>query len=486
MARILVAGTEGWCRSITSRLESCGHEVVCAHDALDAAELALDAPTAAIITQSVLARASGAQLCRLVQAELPHGELPVVVMSDGTDDPGAAYEARAAGAIAHVRDVEGLLRALPGIVARPLLSPPPRRASRRELGGRLSAVLDRALRDGEIAADVRALASAESLERMFEGLVSLASQVVPYAWLGLVIAGDSPSFLLHAATEDHDAEAEARAALGIDATQSCTTVRTAASRRAVPREVDAQDAIEVPIFFGDALVGQLAVKLTTAKDADARRTVGLVAHELGGPLRIMTLLEQVQRQAATDALTGLLNRRAFLDLVTREHARSMRNGAPTSFLVVDIDHFKRVNDVHGHPAGDAVLTGVARVFAETTRATDVVSRWGGEEFVIALPQTDMRDAQSMAERVRAQLERTAHLLPGGASLMVTVSIGFATAYAPWSIEQVLAAADAALYEAKSGGRNRVRPVSSSLRPDSAQKCCTAGVGRVVPARPLPS
>lgn len=155
-------------------------------------------------------------------------------------------------------------------------------------------------------------------------------------------------------------------------------------------------------------------------------------------------------------MTGLTNRRAFLDLVGREQSRAARYSQHTSFLVVDIDHFKRVNDVHGHLAGDAILRGVARALGRATRTTDIVCRWGGEEFVIALPQTDLEGALSAAERVRAEIEATSHALPAGSSLTVTASIGAASAATtPWTLEAVLAKADAALYEAKRAGRNRV-------------------------------
>jgi len=171
---------------------------------------------------------------------------------------------------------------------------------------------------------------------------------------------------------------------------------------------------------------------------------------------IKKIIEQVQQQASTDPLTGLLNRRAFLELVAREQTRAARYNLPTTFLMVDIDHFKRINDVYGHPAGDAVLRGVARSFAGSTRTTDIICRWGGEEFVVALPHTDGDDALVAADRIRQRIEQATHDIPGGGSLSVTASIGLSTGVVgTWTVDEMLAAADEALYEAKHTGRNRV-------------------------------
>lgn len=453
MARILVVGAVSWRETVGASLVAAGHEVLSSGDGFEATEIALGTPTSAIVTQSRLDGISGHQMCRLVGAERLFRGIPVVVVSSGID-PDAAFQARAAGAAAHVEDTEGILRVLPGILARSQPEPTTRKVDRAMLVRRLSLVLDRALRDGEIAAEVRALASVDGIETMFEGLVDIAAQVLRYRWLGLLVNGEASSFLLHAAEDDPTAEEEAREALGLGTKRSCMSARRAHLRPTSTSDGD-HEAIEVPIFFGDSQVGQLAVMLPPSRDGDAKRAVGLIAYELGGPLKIMGLLEQVQRQAATDLLTGLLNRRAFLALAESERARSERYGGPISFLMLDVDYFKSVNDVHGHSAGDAVLRGIARALEDTTRATDIVCRWGGEEFVIALPHTPLADALVVAERIRACVEATTHELPGGASLRVTASIGASAAVTTWSPDQLIGQADAALYEAKATGRNRV-------------------------------
>ncbi len=173
---------------------------------------------------------------------------------------------------------------------------------------------------------------------------------------------------------------------------------------------------------------------------------GLVIFKLGGQLR---------RAARHDRLTGLLNRHAMDDVLTLERQRARRMGPPFSALMVDIDHFKQVNDRLGHAAGDHTLRTVAQHLRRHLRATDVVSRWGGEEFLVLLPATSRAEASHLAEKLCEGVRR----LPipwGGEDLRCTVSIGVAQWRAAGDTsDALLARADQALYCAKNGGRDRV-------------------------------
>jgi two-component system cell cycle response regulator len=166
---------------------------------------------------------------------------------------------------------------------------------------------------------------------------------------------------------------------------------------------------------------------------------------------------RLEALAVTDGLTGLLNRRAFDKLLVSEVQRSLRYKVPIVVLLLDIDHFKHVNDNYGHPMGDQVLRNVSRVISAAVRATDFVARFGGEEIAVILTQTPLEGAVDVAERLRAQIEATAHEHQGKA-LFKTASFGLA-AYdgSGDSIhpEGLLERADQALYAAKHGGRNRV-------------------------------
>ena len=161
--------------------------------------------------------------------------------------------------------------------------------------------------------------------------------------------------------------------------------------------------------------------------------------------------EQLAELALHDPLTGLANRRKFAERFEYDMARASRAGLPLSLLMVDIDHFKAINDSHGHIVGDACLKDLAARLASNVRAVDLVARFGGEEFVVLLPEMSARQSLIAAERIRAQVE--AH--PVGVVAM-TVSVGAATdAGEALEMEQLLARADEAVYRAKHEGRNRV-------------------------------
>ncbi|MBB5203062.1 diguanylate cyclase (GGDEF)-like protein/PAS domain S-box-containing protein [Inhella inkyongensis] len=168
---------------------------------------------------------------------------------------------------------------------------------------------------------------------------------------------------------------------------------------------------------------------------------------------VVRLREQLREQAIRDALTGLFNRRHFNELAEKELARSRRHGHPTALVMLDIDHFKRINDTHGHPAGDTVLQRVAELLRAQMRLEDTPARVGGEEFALLLPRTDAAAASVLAERVRCAVREAEGLLPDGGR--VTISLGVAVTQGEHKLEALYAAADAQLYRAKQSGRDRV-------------------------------
>ena len=182
------------------------------------------------------------------------------------------------------------------------------------------------------------------------------------------------------------------------------------------------------------------------------------------------LYAQVQEQARTDALTGLNNRGEFQRQLKEEEERSRRYNRPLSLLMFDIDHFKRVNDTHGHQAGDEVLRALAVRLREQIRPVDHAARYGGEEFVVILPETTNEGALALAERLRMAVAGTAVPVAEGRTISVTISIGVATFSADAGSETALiAAADTALYAAKEGGRNRVSRYEPALGQAAAQE-----------------
>ncbi len=205
------------------------------------------------------------------------------------------------------------------------------------------------------------------------------------------------------------------------------------------------------VFGVVGLVGRAESEFTEHQRALVDRFVG----QASAILELALIKEFEEENAIHDGLTGLYNRRYFNERLEAEMKRSQREETPLSLLILDVDHFKRVNDTHGHPAGDLVLQKVAEIVGREVRTMDIACRYGGEEFAVILPACSQSEAQAVAERVRKRVGETP-AGTGGPPVQVTVSVGVATFPQPFSsLTGLLKGADQALYSAKTKGRNRV-------------------------------
>ncbi len=178
-------------------------------------------------------------------------------------------------------------------------------------------------------------------------------------------------------------------------------------------------------------------------------------------LRLNTTLRRLQLDIigellTTDSLTGCATRRGMMQRLREEQERSLRIQRPCCLCLLDFDRFKRINDDHGHPAGDAVLAQGMRFVTSVLRKYDSIYRYGGEEFLICLPGTPLKEAAVVVERIRAGLERLPIRLPGGDTLFITASFGIAEMNPRQPVEEGIAIADMALIRAKEQGRNQIQ------------------------------
>ena len=185
----------------------------------------------------------------------------------------------------------------------------------------------------------------------------------------------------------------------------------------------------------------------------ALASVLLVDNLLASRRKLRRANEDLDRLARIDSLTGLYNRRQAQAALEAALATAHRHGQPLSVLMIDVDHFKQVNDIHGHQVGDEVLCCVARTVSSALRAEDTVGRWGGEEFLALLPSTGSAGAHEVAQRLGAAVA-SAPALVGGEAIPISVSVGAAT-LRDGQGESLVADADEAMYAAKQAGRNRV-------------------------------
>jgi diguanylate cyclase (GGDEF)-like protein len=188
-------------------------------------------------------------------------------------------------------------------------------------------------------------------------------------------------------------------------------------------------------------------------------------------LRTLGDFRRLASQATTDPVTGVANRRSFDEELALEWRRAERVGESLALILVDVDNFKQINDSYGHQSGDLMLAKIGRLLSSRVRQIDFAARYGGEEFAILVPESDLAGARTLAQRLRREIARARVELPGVGELHVTASFGVAEKSDLRRAEELIAAADDALYDAKKRGKNRVSmrrprvasPLSRSVR-----------------------
>jgi diguanylate cyclase (GGDEF)-like protein len=334
-------------------------------------------------------------------------------------------------------------------------------ASREELGTEFEAVYGVS----------QEIASMETSGPVCRALVSLAQQLVPLEGGAVVLVDEAHTRYVVEAVFGWADELKRREVAIDEKTWAAWAVRGAQGvrledvgneREPMPVLVLDEDSrsgeslLVLPLKVRDRALGGLV--LTARRGVlkpQATRVLEILVNQAAALLSTIQLAERMRDKAFHDPLTGLLNRRAFADGLAQSIARRERQGGHLSLLMLDLDHFKKLNDTHGHPAGDAALKGAARLLERYLRRGDVAARYGGEEFVVMLPGADEPEAFPIAERIRAALA-DAEIEFGDARLHITASVGLAV----WprngrQAEALLSAADRALYTAKGSGRNRV-------------------------------
>jgi two-component system cell cycle response regulator len=452
--RVLLVDVSDESREVlVRRLGAQGYSVETASDPATGADMALSAPPAVLIADLWMPSISGVQLCRLLRAEPATADVPVILRGP-TDDPRSCFWAERAGAAAYV--VKGRMGELVRALAKAVEGAPTSDGFFMQLGGggdvrdRIARHLDAALFESVIAGEVRALASSGSFEQLFDSLSQLLSRLIGYRWVALRTTTPAQLAVHHHPRSEGIAEAEVRALLGMGSDPPALRV---VDEDAHDDATGAEPIIrEIP--FGGTDIGVLALAPLPSCEADTAALVSLVARELGGAVRMTALMDESQRLATVDPLTGLLNRRAFMSMLVVEVDRCRRYHLPLSFLLLDIDHFKSVNDTYGHSTGDRLLMQIGAHLQSVLRTPDSAARWGGEEFVVALKNTDLGGGAVVADRLCRSISELRIPTDSGV-LSVTASIGVSSLQEGQTMEALIESADQAMYAAKTAGRNRM-------------------------------
>ncbi|MCV2881395.1 diguanylate cyclase [Actibacterium sp. XHP0104] len=448
--RILVADDIATNRIVMKvRLSEACYEVLQASGGQDALAVARRERPDLILLDMIMADMDGIEVCRRLRADAETADIPIIIFS-ADRNPGQKMRALQAGAdeflpkpldettlLARVRS---LLRARETTQELAL-----RDSTRRVLG--FAEPPETFARQGRVALVAARREQALAWKTALRSQVHATLEVMTRAQ-ALGDAGAAPDLFVIAADLDRPGDGlrlltdlRARAATRHSAVL-IVVPETAHDTAAMALDLGANDLLATP-FDPAELAHRLEVQLRRKHQAD----------------RLRASVKDGLRMAVTDPLTGLFNRRYALPHLQQMGDRAAQTDRSFAVMLLDIDHFKAVNDRHGHAAGDTVLERVARQITANLRPSDLVARIGGEEFLVAMPDTAPDLARRMAERLRQTIGTLPILLPEGrGSITVSVSIGMAIS--PTGLERdvdrLLALADGALYRAKSEGRNKVR------------------------------
>ncbi len=434
-------------RLLQAKLEADYYEVMTAHDGLAAMQMAADAQPDIILLDVMMPGVDGYEVCRQLKANPDTRHIPIILITalDGRDDRLSGLEAGADDFMTKPVDDVLLMARLQALVRLKQLVEDLRS---REASSRRVGLVDQSLYQRQISATGNVLILDDNVRQAERIMMQLGQDhrcgIEPDPVRALKIAaGRVDLVVLNMLSKSFDSLRWVAQLRAQEATRHrpVLAIVNADERKQMLKalELGVNDVIPRPIDMQE-LQARARTQIKRKRYTDFLRNT----------------LDRSLELAVTDPLTGLNNRRFLDHQLNMLMARHMKGGAGMSLLMLDIDFFKRINDGYGHDGGDEVLKEFARRLALNVRAIDMACRFGGEEFVVLMPETEGGDALRIAERVRAQVADEPFLLSDGRSLWVTVSVGVATSQGLGDgPEGLVKRADEAVYEAKQSGRNRV-------------------------------
>jgi two-component system cell cycle response regulator len=473
--RVLVVDDSEISRALIERvLAGHGFSVLTARDGAEAAVVALREHPDLVVTDLDMPVMNGYQLARLLKSDPASADIPLLVLTSH-GDASSRFWGLETGADAYLVKDElgrGLLPAVEELLAsaadreRLPVDPP---QTPLEVLARVSRHLDSRLREAVLVNRIleRGM-QAKGIADAAQALMATVAEFVDADLLGLAMREPEESVSVHLKRAEGLADSASEELLDRLLAELGATADVAREVVVEPSPADGGRAVDLsglellplPLRGAQGLLAVLP-KRPFAEDGLERALLAELAGHLGLVLDNARLAQRLRELSMVDGLTRLLNRRTVHLRLSEELERARRYDLPLSLVLCDLDYFKSVNDTYGHLAGDSVLMHVADLLRQQARATDVMGRYGGEEFLILLPSTDAAEAKLAATRMREAIHSRAATLRDGTTLPVTASLGVASrselspdAAGP---DALLALADKRLYEAKAAGRNRVVP-----------------------------
>jgi two-component system cell cycle response regulator len=473
--RVLVVDDSDVTRAILARtLRGAGFEVLEARDGAEGALTALRERPSAVVTDLEMPTMDGFPLLRLLKADPLCSHIPVLILTSHAEAASRFWSLRTGAdayltkdhrpqeLVATVRRLVDEFAAVPRLSGAAQLQP---EAGPVEVLARVARQLDASLLQATVVNTLleKGMAAAD-FHDAGRAVLETLGEVLDARFLAVAVA-ELETALVEILLQDPLAPEDVEAARDFLIRRLRLPPGAAVDARiggaAGTERVDLERMVWIPLSLRGAEGGLALLPRDLDQDrlASAQRLAGFLP-----PLILVLdnarLSQRLHEMSTIDGLTRQLNHRAIYERLTEEMERARRYQVPLSVILCDLDEFKEVNDTHGHLAGDLVLREAAAVLRQCLRSTDVLGRYGGEEFLAVLPQIDLASAQMAAERLRRGLEAHAVRLPSGATVRASASFGVATGdelAAPATVDLLVSLADRRLYDAKASGRNCVRP-----------------------------
>jgi two-component system cell cycle response regulator len=463
-------------RMIEKMLAGAGFGVVTAKDGIEAIEKVFAEDVGLVILDVMMPRMNGYQACRVLKTENSTKAIPVIILTS-KDQAGDRFWGLETGADYYVTkdaDPHKILELVKRVVASGCAARPRVNEGQRtsiDIVSKVNDLLDRKLYEATILTEIGRIArSLVHFDETFTSVMAIVSRVVDFTVGAMAFMDDEDLEVVllqqRPAAPQVVEEAKARLLEAIARERGGTPFSKVQARLFAPSGNEAQAPTETalggfaafPIVTNNRLTGLLALggKGAARINPDTESFLAQVANQAQIVTENSRLFDRIKNLSIRDGLTDLFNHRHSIELVANEFGRVGRYAGGVSLLMVDIDHFKNINDAHGHQAGDAVLKEVARVLKDNLRHVDALGRYGGEEFIAILPHTVREEALQTAERLRKGIDDHVFRV-GDRELRTTISVGVAcfpsdTVDSP---NGLVREADKALYKAKQAGRNRV-------------------------------
>ncbi|WP_119167940.1 PleD family two-component system response regulator [Algihabitans albus] len=453
---------------LEARLTAEYFDVLTANDGPSALALAASEAPDLILLDVMMPGMDGLEVCRCLKADSATRHIPVVMVTALTDvgDRVRGLEAGADDFLSKPVNEVALFARVRSLVRLKMLTDELR--TRQATSGEAELLEQAEEPEGAGGSILVIDANVRSGSRMKEYLEN--------AGYDALLCTSKDSALQICQTDRFDLIITAIEIAGEDGLRLCSQFRSREATRYVPILMVLEDMDLQRLAKGlDLGVTDYVVKPVDRNELEARVRTQIRRRRYHDRLR--SVLDRSVSMAFTDGLTGIYNRRYMSAHLDRKLMEIAETGKPVSIMLFDIDHFKRVNDTHGHAIGDEVLKAVTDHVSESVRETDLLARYGGEEFVLVMPATDVEIALKVADRIR---ERLSHQKipagPDGSDVIVTISAGVASTFDPLETpDALLKRADEALYAAKQNGRNLVFGVNGPATPD-AKRAARAAVG----------